>query len=382
DVVKIKPNCDNITIRNCEIYNSGTAYRGGAGNAEGIDNVNGDGMKAQNNYIHDICSTAIYAKGGAADALIENNRIEGAKEAGILVGFDTSPEYFDLAANPRYYESIRCVVRNNLIIDTGLSGIGLYAAKDAQIYGNTLVNVAKGQNHSAIYFGISFQDWESYAGRPATINPSIHHNIVCQPATVTRPMVEIRYANELGGLSALEGNLVMGENCYYIAGKKAAFADRRPGRLLENGGLAAWQSHIGGDMGSVEADPRLDARYLPANPLCAGMGIAASASVLPAPGQPTTKPPSAQPQNPSQKPPAQATTHSDVEASAYVVKQSGNQNELHITVRTSLAGGYARETTATYLIKNNSMGTYKVGNYRVFVDTKGNDQIRSCYIVD
>jgi len=274
DVVKIKPNCNNITIKSNEIYNSGTAYGGGAGNAEGIDNVNGDNMVVQNNYIHDICSTGIYAKGGAADVLIENNRIERVKEAGILVGFDTSPEYFDLSVNPQYYENIRCVVRNNLIIDTGLSGIGLYASKDANIHNNTLVNVANGgQYHSAIYFGVTFQDWESYAGRPASVNPNIHHNIISQPQGAARPMIEIRYANELGGLSALDGNPKMSDNCYFIAGKSVAFTDRRPGSILENAGLSAWKAHIGGDNGSIEADPALGADYKASNPQCAGMGI-------------------------------------------------------------------------------------------------------------
>ena len=279
DVVKVKPNCNNVTIRYNEIYNSGTGFGAGdctpdgRGNAEGIDNVNGDKMVVQNNYIHDICTNAIYAKGGATDVLIENNRIERINGAGILVGFDTSPEYFDLTANPQYYESIRCIVRNNLIINTVLSGIGLYAAKDARIYNNTLVNVATGVYHSAIYFGITYQDWEVYAGRPASVNPNIHHNMVCQPATVNRPMVEIRYANELGGLSALDGKPTMNHNCYYIAGKSATFTDRRPGSTLANAGLAAWQSHIGGDNGSLEVDPALDAYYMPANTQCAGMGI-------------------------------------------------------------------------------------------------------------
>jgi hypothetical protein len=134
DVIKIKPNCDYITIRNNEIYNSGQAFPGrptGEDNAEGIDNVNGDNMKVQKNYIHDICSNAVYAKGGATDALNENNRIERAYGGGILVGFDTSPEFFDLTVNPQYFENIGGVVRNNLIVGTGLVGIGLYASKDA-----------------------------------------------------------------------------------------------------------------------------------------------------------------------------------------------------------------------------------------------------------
>ena len=297
DVVKVKPNCDNITIRNNEIYNSGQAFAGneknGEDNAEGIDIVNGDNVTIQNNYIHDICSNAIYAKGGAIDALIENNRIERAYGGGILVGFDTSPEFFDTAVNPHYYENIRGVVRNNLIIDTGWEGIGIYAASGARIYNNTLVNVANGgQYHSAIYFGLSYQDWEPYAGRPASVDPGIHHNIVSLPSDNVLPIIEIRYANELGGLSALEGNPDMNNNCYYIAGKSASFTDLRPNRQFESGGLSEWQAYIGGDSGSIEADPALDADYMPGNPQCAGMGITSPLLVdggfMTAPGATTT----------------------------------------------------------------------------------------------
>jgi len=277
DVIKIKPNCNNVTIRNNEIYNSGQAFAGriqnGEDNAEGIDNVNGNNMTVQNNYIHDICSNAIYAKGGATDALIENNRIERAHGGGILLGFDTSPEYFDIDNNPRYFENIRGIVRNNLIISTGWEGIGLYASKDAEIYNNTLVDVANGgQYHSAIYFGITFQDWEEYAGRPASVNPSIHNNIVCQPKSFVLPMIEIRYANELGGLSALNGDPEMSNNCYFVDSKKASFFDHRPGRILEDAGLSSWQSHIKGDSGSLETDPALDGDHLPTNPLMSGWG--------------------------------------------------------------------------------------------------------------
>ena len=277
DVVKIKPNCNNITIRYNEIYNSGRAFDGrpknGEDNAEGIDNVNGGGMTVHNNYIHDIVSTAVYAKGGAIDALIENNFIERAYGAGIMLGFDTSPEFFDLTANPKYYENINGIARNNIIIDTGWEGIGLYGAKDAKVYNNTLVNVANGGlYHSAIYFGLTYQDWESYAGRPASVNANIYNNIISQPDNIVRPMVEIRYSHELGGMAALEGSPVMYGNCYYIAGKRAVFADYRPGSELENAGLSEWQSHIGGDKNSFEADPGLGADFMPANPLCAGIG--------------------------------------------------------------------------------------------------------------
>jgi hypothetical protein len=278
DVVKVKPNCKNITIRYNEIYNSGKAFAGnpqnGEDNAEGIDNVNGDNMTVHNNYIHDICSTGVYAKGGATDVLIENNLIKQAYGAGIMVGFDTSPEFFDTEVNPQYYENIRGIVHNNLIINSGWEGIGLYASKDALIYNNTLVNVDNGGlYHSAIYFGLSYQDWDTIAGRPANVNPNIHHNLICQPTTFVRPMIEIRYSNDLGGLSALDGNPTMNDNCYYIAGKSAIFTDRRPGSLLENAGLPEWKAHIDGDNGSLEVDPALNADYMPANAQCEGMGI-------------------------------------------------------------------------------------------------------------
>jgi hypothetical protein len=281
DVVKVKPNCTNITIRYNEIYSSGRAlvnepyWLDGEANAEGIDNVNGGGMVAQNNYIHDIGGNGIYAKGGAADVLIENNRIERIYGAGIMAGFDTSTDWFDTDANPQYYENIRGVVRNNLIIGTGWEGIGFYGAKDAQVYNNTLADVDNGrlEVHSAIYFGLTYQDWDDSAGRPASVNPNIHHNIVCQPASFNRRMIEIRYSDDLGGMSALEGNPVMSDNCYFVAGKSAVFADYRPGNILEDAGLSAWQSHIGGDSGSLEADPALNADYMPTNPQCEGMGI-------------------------------------------------------------------------------------------------------------
>ena len=280
DVVKLKPNCDNNTIRYCEIYNSGQAIvstcHPDGGNAEGIDNVNSDNMKVQNNYIHNICSNAIYAKGGATDALIENNRIEDINGGGILVGFDTGPEFFDLTENPQYYENIRGVVRNNLIINTATEGIGLYASKDAEIYHNTLVSVNNiAPFHSAIYFGITYQDWEPHNGRPATVNPNIHHNIVSQPTAYNRPMIEIRYDNnsQLGILSALEGKPTMDYHCYCVVGKNATFVDNRPDSKLENGKLADWQKHINGDTHSIEVNPSLGADYMPTNAQCNEMGI-------------------------------------------------------------------------------------------------------------
>jgi len=252
DAVKITPGCDDVTLRRVEIYNSGVRDNS---NAEGIDNVNGDRMIVQDSYIHDIATTGIYFKGGAMDGIIERNRIEHTGAAGILVGFDTSPEYFDLTVNPEYYENIRGIVRNNLVRDTVYAGIGLYAAKDAQVLNNTLIDTAQ-TAHSPIYFGITYQDWESYAGRPPSLNPLIRNNLVFQSSGLPTECVFIRYSEDLGGLSALSGMPNMDYNLYHHA-NTCTFTDRRPDSLLDEGTFAQWQTHIGGDTHSLTSDPQL-----------------------------------------------------------------------------------------------------------------------------
>ena len=59
----------------------------------------------------------------------------------------------------------------------------------------------------------------------------------------------------------------------------------------------------------------------------------------------------------------------------------GNQNELTIIVKELYSDGSTVVIKTTLMIKNNAEGTYTVGPYKVFVNTKGNDQIRACYIV-
>ena len=65
-----------------------------------------------------------------------------------------------------------------------------------------------------------------------------------------------------------------------------------------------------------------------------------------------------------------------------VNKLNGNKNELTIIVTELFADGFVNTITATLTINNNTAGIYEVGGYKVYVDTKGNDQIRACYIVE
>jgi hypothetical protein len=80
--------------------------------------------------------------------------------------------------------------------------------------------------------------------------------------------------------------------------------------------------------------------------------------------------------------PPRPVTVIDVSAGAYVERLAGNQNRLFITVTETLSNGTINVYEWDGLIDNNAAGTYPVGPYSVYVDTKGNDQIRACYIVE
>ncbi len=252
DVVKVTPKSNNLTIVNSEIFNSGKSYPPGTPvddkNAEGIDNVNGDGMIVRDSYIHDAATTCLYFKGGARNVLIERNRIERCGVGGIMVGFDTSPEFFDLTVNPGYYEAIAGTVRNNIIRSTDFAGIGLYASRDSVVANNTLIDTAR-VGHAGLYFGVTLQDFDPIAGRPANLNPVIRNNIVQN----SQPCVAIRFANELGGLSGLSGNPGTNHNYYSRTAGACAFRDGRPGSTAANVNLTQWRSALNVDAQSVEA---------------------------------------------------------------------------------------------------------------------------------
>ncbi len=265
DGIKITPHSDRVTIRNSEIHHSGAIYPPGTPlddkNAEGIDNVNGSGMVVEDSWIHDTATTGIYFKGGAADVVVQRNRIENTGVAGILVGFDTSPEFFDLQLNPGYYEAIRGIVRNNLVRNTGYAGIGLYASLDSIVANNTIVGTAA-LGHAALYFGVTFQDWEPQAARPANLNPRLANNLVIQ---ANGDCLRVRWSSELGGLSGLAGASGSDYNGFH-ATAGCRFADNRPGSPLAGGGsLAQWRAHANADQHSLAAAFTVDADgHLPA----------------------------------------------------------------------------------------------------------------------
>jgi len=67
---------------------------------------------------------------------------------------------------------------------------------------------------------------------------------------------------------------------------------------------------------------------------------------------------------------------------AYVVRNNGNTNNLFVTVVENYANGGSFVFEKAFVISNNAEGIYEVGAYKVFVDTKGNTQIRNIYITE
>lgn len=255
DVIKITPGSNDVIIRRCEIYNSG---RRDATNAEGIDNVNGDRMILQDSYIHHITTSGIYPKGGASGCIIERNLFDNIGQVGIMVGGDTDVDWFD-NANTQYYESIDTIVRNNIVTNIQMAGIGLYASLRPQVYNNTLVNVGMSDQAAVLFTAVNHYvppNYTSYVRTPNT-DVTFVNNIVTQSSASTRPMFSIRN----GGLT---GSFTLNNNRYFDAGGASQFWDERAGRTYF-GGLSGWRAAAGGDISSTEGNPLLDSnRHLTA----------------------------------------------------------------------------------------------------------------------
>jgi rhamnogalacturonan endolyase len=72
----------------------------------------------------------------------------------------------------------------------------------------------------------------------------------------------------------------------------------------------------------------------------------------------------------------------DREVTASVEKLRGPENDLTITVTEVDEDGGLTPVSATVRVRNNAAGTYEVGPYQVYVDVKGNTQVRDVRIVE
>lgn len=255
DCIKITPACANIQILNCEIYNSGVGPSNlpanGGPNAEGIDNVNGDGLVVKNCYIHNISTTGVYVKGGAKDCIIEENLIYGTSEAGILLGFYTDAEFFDRdGSNPLYHECQYSVARNNMVYNTGGAGIGFFAARNCSAYHNTIVT-GSGNFHAPLYFSKG-SIWinDNLTVEPANLNIEVYNNIVIDQSGTGEEDLTVQIRE-----GALTGTILLDYNIYRKGSGSAQFDD---GVSWPAQGFSSWKTTTGYDKHSLEVFPQTD----------------------------------------------------------------------------------------------------------------------------
>jgi nitrous oxidase accessory protein NosD len=295
DIIKIVAGVDDVTIRNNEIHHSCIPFYTGVEhsdhNCQGIDNVNGDSMLVQGNYIHDIPydNPALFFKGGAMDVIVERNKIEDAY-AGIWIGAETDIEFYSPAVNPEpYYNAIRGIVRNNIVKNTRGECIAFMSAKDTQVYNNTLINCGS----EAQGIGISFRHQPTYKclekdsegnctlseilNQP-TKNVLVANNLVTSNAATSNPsgdhFIEIHGRHEGNAIGQLlgvvAGGLMLDNNIYWDSRYlDLRVRDYNQPWLENNAGLTDYETLIGwqasflhnldfADLHSIYGDPLVD----------------------------------------------------------------------------------------------------------------------------
>ncbi|WP_432454615.1 MULTISPECIES: right-handed parallel beta-helix repeat-containing protein [unclassified Agarivorans] len=249
DLLKINPYVWQVLIERNQFYRSGQRDNS---NAEAIDAVNASELWIQDNLIKGIATSGIYVKGGSHEVLIQRNLIRNVGLAGILAGFDTSPQFFNMTDNPNMYEARRVRIINNIVDGSQGAGIGAYSAEQVVVAHNTVLNSAI-RYHAPIYFGLSFQDRELDAKRPPSKDISVYNNIF---SSLRRDgtVLEVRYLEDdtLGGLSSLQGWPKANNNRYFSAFGPASFTDMRPHAKQRSSNLSEWMKWC-----ACEADTQL-----------------------------------------------------------------------------------------------------------------------------
>ncbi len=228
------------TIVRCEI---------GANKAfEGIDCVGMDDVKVLQCLIRDTPGWGIYLKGGATRGLVEGctfvrcGTLANNPAGGVVLGEATGPDAVMTNKHGQAWESVDCVVRNNLFIDIDSAAMAAWCAKNATFANNTCVNVAT--RDRAAFIALSNH------GLPST-DITFVNNVVVGSKAGNKPLVWF-YAK------GAAGKLVFENNCWW--GGNGKFWNQDAGGPVD---FAAWQA-AGLDKASLFADPKLDEKHRPA----------------------------------------------------------------------------------------------------------------------
>ena len=241
DVVKLVHTAHDVQILRNEIHTP--RARAGA-NAQGVDIVGADRTLVAHNFVHDIPSIGMYAKGNSHNTIFEHNRVERTWSHGIMLGQSTDAERL---RNGRY-ESYDGTIRDNLIRDTGWSCFATASSRDVRIYNNTCYNTGTDTHGSVLVSN------ESEIGQAGT-NIEIFNNVI--HGSPRRPIIKIT-SNAMTDPKTLH----IDHNVYWTSSGAAAVRFSWRDRGLENEPIDRWRSVTRQDANSVIADPMLHGMML------------------------------------------------------------------------------------------------------------------------
>lgn len=232
-------NADQSLIEDCEIDHTGLRD---PPNGEGIDIVGSKGVTVRRCYIHDTTTNGVYLKGGTVHGIVENSRVENTGPfAGILLGQDTSPQWMRDGVK---YEAIDCVARNNVVINTGVAGLGTYSAYNIRLENNTLYDVAK--NGQAALWVV----WNRQNTSPQRV--VFKNNIVFMRSK--QPFVFVQH---------LTGRLISDSNIFYSPrGEYEFMREAGPQNRRVSWDFRAWKRNMKVDRHSWSVDPKIDVENL------------------------------------------------------------------------------------------------------------------------
>lgn len=236
---------DNVKLRRCEIYDTGSVTAGGMG----IDCVNGDNLLIEDCHFHDCNGTGIYMKGGLRNALVQRNLVMNVNGDGILLGESTGVAFMDAVGNPQLYEAIDGVVRNNIIVNAANSGLITYGSLDCQWYNNTIYN-------SSVNNGAGLRIIKgAHAGYPDTpCKGGLFRNNIVMVGNSARPYIHIVQDSH-------DGSIGFNNNRYFNTGTaNGVFWDElNIATAAYNLSLSAWNTRTGWDGASTEGNPGVSA---------------------------------------------------------------------------------------------------------------------------
>lgn len=233
---------DNVKLRRCEIYNTGSVTAGGMG----IDCVNGDDILIQDCHFHDCNGTGIYLKGGLRNAVVERNLVRNVAGDGILLGESTGVAFMDVTGNPELYEAIDGVVRNNIVANAAASGLVTYGSLRCKFYNNTVYNCATGTGGAGLRLIKG-----AHATYPDTpIKQAEFMNNIVIVGQASRPFVQVTTGSH-------DGSVVFNHNRYFNLGTASGvfWDELNAATAAYNLSLSQWQTRTGFDMASTTGDP-------------------------------------------------------------------------------------------------------------------------------